>query len=111
MVSERDRKIMRLRGEAMDALNHDAVAEAARRSPGENIEIGLKLGGFALAFDSRPPLDHSPSPPWWLGAGSTGGVDDRARGSRLAGPRPFSSRAVGNGPKPDGLAVETVQRK
>ncbi len=58
---------MRLIAEAMDALNREAVAEAARRSPGENIEIGLALGDFALAIaqhDAPRPEEVAPAQLW-----------------------------------------------
>jgi hypothetical protein len=55
---------MRRIAQGMDALNRQATREAAGRPPGENIEIGLRLGDAALAFirDGRerpaetPPL-------------------------------------------------------
>lgn len=65
MVSERDRARMRRIAAAMDELNRDAVAEAARRSPGENIEIGLRLGDAALAI-AQPAGARPPDvPPIW----------------------------------------------
>lgn len=58
---------MRLIARALSELNHDAVAEAARRAPGENIEIGLRLGDFALAVaqhDAPRPDAVAPSQLW-----------------------------------------------
>ena len=62
MVPERDRARMRRIADAMEELNRDAVHEAARRSPGENIEIGLGLSDAALAINPSPaPKADKPS--------------------------------------------------
>lgn len=50
MVTARDRDRMKRIGLAMAELNAQAVAESVARSPGENIEIGLRLGDAALAI-------------------------------------------------------------
>jgi len=50
MVSEGDREHFRRIAEAEAKLNEEAVETAARRSPGENIALGLELSEFAAAF-------------------------------------------------------------
>ncbi|MBL8914820.1 MAG: hypothetical protein JNM17_29210 [Archangium sp.] len=43
---------------AMNDLNREATLEAARREPGLNIELGLRLGDAALALATH----HGPRP-------------------------------------------------
>jgi hypothetical protein len=63
MVSQKDKELMRRRGAAMDRVNDEAIAEAARRTPGENILIGLQLGDFARAVAQNPEVRSDPVPP------------------------------------------------
>ena len=62
MVSDKDRELMKRRGAAMNRVNDEAIAEAARRSPGENILIGLRLGDFARAVAQHPEVRDDPVP-------------------------------------------------
>jgi len=55
MASEAAKARMARIGAFMDELNSEADAEAGRRTPGENIEIGLRLGDFARAAAQHPP--------------------------------------------------------
>lgn len=58
---------MRLIARAMDEMNREAVIEAVRRTPGENIEIGLRLGDLALAMAQHQvprPDEVAPSALW-----------------------------------------------
>ncbi len=45
---------MARRGQIMDELNRRAIREAAKRTPGENIEIGLRLSDFARGAAQGP---------------------------------------------------------
>ncbi len=54
MASQRDKEIMARRGQIMDELNRRAIREAAKRTPGENIEIGLRLSDFARGAAQGP---------------------------------------------------------
>jgi hypothetical protein len=67
MVTQRDRERMRLIGRALDELNREAVAQAARRSPSENIELGLRLGDAALVIAQHAaprPAEVAPIQLW-----------------------------------------------
>ena len=54
---------MNRRGAAMDRANDEALAEAARRTPGENILIGLQLSDFARVLVQHPVEKEFPVPP------------------------------------------------
>ena len=63
MASKRDKARMKRIADAMDELNRGAVREAAVRSPGANIEIGLRLGDFALGAAQHPDTRPEELPP------------------------------------------------
>lgn len=63
MASERDKARMKRIAETMEGLNREAVREAAGRTPGENVEIGLRLGNFALAAAQHPHTRTEEVPP------------------------------------------------
>jgi hypothetical protein len=46
----------------MDELNRQAINEAAQRSPGENIEIGLRLSDFARGVAKGPIVPEEKIP-------------------------------------------------
>lgn len=63
MVSARDRAHFDRIAEAEAELNRDSLRACAARPPGKNVEIGLELSDFALAFggdltrpDEVPPI-------------------------------------------------------
>ena len=66
MVSERDRAHFDRIALAEAELNRDAIRACAARSPGTNVEIGLELGDFALAFggDLTRPDEVAPIELW-----------------------------------------------
>lgn len=71
MVSEHDREHFRRIAECEAELNDEAIEAAARRSPGENIALGLELSEFAAAFggDVSHPDEVPPIQLWRARAG------------------------------------------
>jgi hypothetical protein len=66
VVSSRDRRHFAQIASAEKGLESESIAVAARRSPGENIEIGLELSEFAAAFGGEidQPDQISPARVW-----------------------------------------------
>ncbi|MBI1814991.1 MAG: hypothetical protein HYR72_08445 [Deltaproteobacteria bacterium] len=66
MVSTKERDHFRLIQQAEEELNQDAIRACARRSPEENIVLGLALSEFAASFgaDRRRPDEVAPIQLW-----------------------------------------------
>ncbi len=66
MVTARDRAHFDRIAAAEAKLNRDAICACAARLPGRNIEIGLELSDFALAFggDLTRPEEVPPIRLW-----------------------------------------------